>query len=170
MKKLIVVLAFILFPISGVAQAPLDFLEDIAGVETVVITKDAFKLLLKFNPEKFKDSKEIKIFKMAAGLEEFKMFSSKDPIIAEKIAAISLEAVKKQNLTPIKTVDENDPSVKIYAKEAKNKAFVSNAVLFLDETDTAANGAAEVKIVVLKGKLQVQQISKLATIFVKKNK
>ena len=107
---------------------------------------------------------------MAAGLEEFKMFSSKDPIIAEKIAAISLEAVKKQNLTPIKTVDENDPSVKIYAKEAKNKAFVSNAVLFLDETDTAANGAAEVKIVVLKGKLQVQQISKLATIFVKKNK
>ena len=170
MKKLIGVLALIFFPISGVAQGSLDFLEDIAGVETVVITKDAFKLLLKFNPEKFKDSKEIKIFQMAAGLEEFKMFSSKDPIIAEKIAAISLEAVKKQNLTPIKAADENDLSVKIYAKEAKNKAFASNAVLFLDETDTAAKGAVEAKIVVLKGKLQVQQISELATIFAKKNK
>lgn len=170
MKKLIVVLAFILFSISGVAQGSLDFLEDMAGVETVIITKDAFKLLLKFNPEKFKDSKEIKIFQMAAGLKEFKMFSSKDPIIAEKMAAISLEAVKKQNLTAIKGVDENELSVKIYAKATKNKAFASNAVLFLEEMDIAAKGAVEAKIVVLQGKLQVHQISKLATIFAKKNK
>ena len=107
---------------------------------------------------------------MAAGLKEFKMFSSKDPIIAEKMAAISLEAVKKQNLTAIKGVDENELSVKIYAKATKNKAFASNAVLFLEEMDIAAKGAVEAKIVVLQGKLQVQQISKLATIFAKKNK
>ena len=168
-STLVVVLTLILFPISGVAQASLDFLEDITGVETVVITKDAFELLSKFNPEKFKDSKEIKVFQMATGLEEFKIFSSKDPVIANKIASMSQEALKKQNLIRLKGTKEKDAFVEVYTKATKNKAFASAIVLFVKEIDPDTKDANEARIIVLKGNLQIQQIPKLAAIFLLKN-
>ncbi|MDB9723618.1 DUF4252 domain-containing protein [Polaribacter sp.] len=169
MKIIIVVLTLILFPFSGVAQASLDFLEDIAGVETLVITKDAYALLSKFNPEKFKDSKEIKVFQMATGLEEFKIFSSKDPVIANKIASMSQEALKKQNLTRLKGTKEKEVFVEVYTKATKNNAFASTVVLFIKEMPLETKGASEARIIVLKGNLEIQQIPKLAAIFVLKN-
>lgn len=169
MKKLILITALIICPAAAFAQTTLDFLENIAGVEMVVVTKDAFELLSKFNPEKFKEGNELKVFQMAEGVEEFKMFSSKEPSIAKKIATLSLDAIKKQNLVQITSIKENDALVKIYAQTKRNKEFVTNLVLFVREIDLKSNDISEAMIILLKGTINIQKIPALAAIFVKNN-
>ena len=52
MKKIIVIIALMMTPLLSNAQSIFDSLEDLDGVDMVVVTKDAFQLLKKFQPKK----------------------------------------------------------------------------------------------------------------------
>lgn len=168
MKKIILLIAFIVAPIVTSAQTLFDSLEDLDGVDMVIVTKDAFELLSKFSPEKFKDSEEMKVFEMVKELKEFKMFSTDNKSIADKMETMVNTSIKKQNLTQLMRIKEDDTRVKIYVKSTKNKDFVSEVLMFIKGIDKKSNGMAEAMIISLTGNIDINKMSDLADTFTKK--
>ena len=170
MKKLVLLIAFIIAPMVASAQSLFDSLEDIDGVDMVVVTKDAFELISKFSPEKFKDSEEMKVFEMVKELKEFRMFSTEDKSIANKMETMVDASIKKQNLTQLMRIKEDSSRIKIYVKSSKNKDFVSEVLMFIKGIDKKSNGMSEAMIISLTGSIDINKMSDLADTFTKKNK
>ncbi|TXD49311.1 DUF4252 domain-containing protein [Polaribacter sp. IC073] len=170
MKKIILLIAFIVTSMVTSAQSLFDSLEELDGVDMVVVTKDAFELLSKFSPEKFKDSEEMQVFQMIKDLKEFKMFSTEDKAIADKMETMVNSSIKKQNLTQLMRIKEDDTRVKIYVKSTKNKDFVSEVLMFIKGIDKRTNGMSEAMIISLTGNIDINKMSDLADTFTKKSK
>ncbi|AQS93112.1 MULTISPECIES: DUF4252 domain-containing protein [unclassified Polaribacter] len=168
MKKILLLIAFIVTPLLSNAQSLYDSLEDIKEVDMVVVTKDAFEILSKFNSEKFKDSDEMKVFQMIQELKEFKMFSTEDKAIANKMESMVNASIKKQNLTQLMRIKEDDSRVKIYVKASKNKDFVNEVLMFIKGIDKKTNGMSEAVIVSLTGNIDINKMSDLADTFANK--
>jgi hypothetical protein len=170
MKKIMVLIAFIVAPMVTSAQSLFDTLEDLEGVDMVVISKDAFELLSKFSPEKFKDSEEMKVFEMINDLKEFKMFSTQDKAIANNIETLVNSSIKKQKLTQLMRIKEENTQIKIYVKSTKNKDFVSEVLMFIKGIDKKTNGMSEAMLISLTGNIDINKMSDLADTFIKDKK
>jgi hypothetical protein len=170
MKKIMVLIAFIVAPMVTSAQSLFDTLEDLEGVDMVVISKDAFELLSKFSPEKFKDSEEMKVFEMINDLKEFKMFSTLDKAIANNIETLVNSSIKKQKLTQLMRIKEENTQIKIYVKSTKNKDFVSEVLMFIKGIDKKTNGMSEAMLISLTGNIDINKMSDLADTFIKDKK
>jgi hypothetical protein len=170
MKKIMVLIAFIIAPMVTSAQSLFDTLEDLEGVDMVVISKDAFELLSKFSPEKFKDSEEMKVFEMINDLKEFKMFSTQDKVIANNIEMLVNSSIKKQKLTQLMRIKEENTQIKIYVKSSKNKDFVSEVLMFIKGIDKKTNGMSEAMLISLTGNIDINKMSDLADTFIKDKK
>ena len=170
MKKIMVLIAFIIAPMVTSAQSLFDTLEDLEGVDMVVISKDAFELLSKFSPEKFKDSEEMKVFEMIKDLKEFKMFSTQDKGIANKMETMVNSSINKQKLTELMRIKEDNSQIKIYVKSTKNKDFVSEVLMFIKGIDKKTNGMSEAMLISLTGNIDINKMSDLADTFIKDKK
>ena len=170
MKKIMVLIAFIIAPMVTSAQSLFDTLEDLEGVDMVVISKDAFELLSKFSPEKFKDSEEMKVFEMIKDLKEFKMFSTQDKVIADKMETQVNSSINKQKLTELMRIKEDNSQIKIYVKSTKNKDFVSEVLMFIKGIDKKTNGMSEAMLISLTGNIDINKMSDLADTFIKDKK
>ena len=170
MKKIMVLIAFIIAPMVTSAQSLFDTLEDLEGVDMVVISKDAFELLSKFSPEKFKDSEEMKVFEMIKDLKEFKMFSTQDKGIANKMETLVSSSINKQKLTQLMRIKEENTQIKIYVKSTKNKDFVSEVLMFIKGIDKKTNGMSEAMLISLTGNIDINKMSDLADTFIKDKK
>lgn len=172
MKKIILLFAFIVTPLVTNAQSLFDSLEDIDGVDMVVVTKDAFELLNKFKPQDMKsDENEVmQAFEMIQNLNEFKMFSTKLPDIANKMEAMVNKAIKTGNLTQLMRIKENNSRVKIYVKATKDKNYVSEVLMFVKGIDKKTNGMAESMVMSLTGNIDVNKVSEYTNKMVKENR
>jgi len=170
MKKIMVLIAFIVAPMVTSAQSLFDTLEDLEGVDMVVISKDAFELLSKFSPEKFKDSEEMKVFEMIKDLKEFKMFSTQDKVTANKMETLVSSSINKQKLTQLMRIKEENTQIKIYVKSTKNKDFVSEVLMFIKGIDKKTNGMSEAMLISLTGNIDINKMSDLADTFIKDKK
>ena len=170
MKKIMVLIAFIVAPMFTSAQSLFDTLEDLDGVDMVVVSKDAFELLSKFSPEKFKDSEEMKVFEMVKDLKEFKMFSTRDKAIANKMETMVNSSISKQKLTQLMRIKEDNSQIKIYVKSTKNKDFVSEVLMFIKGIDKKTKGMSEAMLISLTGNIDINKMSDLADTFIKDKK
>ncbi|WP_435414921.1 DUF4252 domain-containing protein [Polaribacter aestuariivivens] len=172
MKKIIILIAFIVAPLVTSAQKTFfDSLEDIEGVDMVVVTKDAFQLLNKFKPKDTKSNEVMKVFEMINELEEFKMFSTSNNTLASKMETMADDAIKTHKLTELMRIKEDNSRIKIYVKTTKNKDYVSEVLMFIKGMDKKTNGMSEAMIVSLTGNIDINKMSDLADTFTKeKNK
>ncbi len=170
MKKIIVLIAFIVAPMVTNAQSLFDSLEEMDGVDMVVVTKDAFELISKFKNVEIDDNEGMKVFQMIQDLNEFKMFSTDDKSIANKMESMVNSAIKKQNLTQLMRIKEDNSRIKIYVKSTKNKDYVSEVLMFIKGIDKKTNGNSEAVIVSLTGNIDVNKMSELADTFSKSSK
>lgn len=165
MKKIIVLIAFIIAPLAANAQSFFDSLENIDGVDMVVVTKDAFELLNKFKPKDVKDNEVMKTFEMIQDLNEFKMFSSNQKSIADKMEIMVNDVIKKHSLTQLMRIKEDDSRIKIYVKATENKDFVSEVLMFIKGLDKTTKGVSESVIISLTGSIDINKMSDLADTF-----
>ncbi|MFT5257537.1 MAG: hypothetical protein ACI9KF_001168 [Arenicella sp.] len=170
MKKIILLIALIVAPMVTNAQSLFDSLEDMDGVDMVVVNKDMFELLSKFSPEKTKDNEAMQIFTMIKDLKSLKVFSTDDAIIADKMETMANSAIKKHNLTELMRIKEDDSRIKIYVKSTENKDYVSEVLMFIKGIDKQTKGISESMIVSLTGSIDINKMSALADTFTKKNK
>ena len=172
MKKIIVIIAFLVTPMLSNAQSIFDSLEDMDGVDMVVVTKDAFQLLNKFKPKDVKtDGNEVmQAFEMINNLNEFKMFSTDNMDIASKMEKMVNTTIKSNNLTELMRIKEDGSRVKIYVKATSNKDYVSEVLMFVKGIDKKTNGASEAMVLSLTGNIDVNKMSEFTDKMVKENK
>lgn len=170
MKKIILLIALVVTPMVTNAQSFFDSLEDTEGVDMVVVTKDAFELISKFKNIQIDDNEGMKVFQMIQELNEFKMFSTDDKAVADKMETMSKAAIKKHNLTQLMRVKEDDSRVTIYVKSSKNKDYVSEVLMFIKGISKKTNKTSEAVIVSLTGNIDINKMSDLADTFIKENK
>lgn len=172
MKKLLVLIAFIVSPMLSNAQSIFDTLEDMDGVDMVIVTKDAFELLNKFKPKSadVKENEVMQAFEMINDLNEFKMFSTNNLEIASKIEKMVNSAIKKSNLTQLMRIKENNSRIKIYVKATKNKDYVSEVLMFVKGIDKQTNGMSEAMVMSLTGNIDINKMSDFTDKIVKENK
>jgi hypothetical protein len=167
MKKILVLIAFVVAPMVTNAQSFFETLEDMEGVDVVVVTKDAFALISKFKDVKIDDNEGMKVFKMIQDLKEFKMFSTDNMDVANKMGSMVKTAIKKQNLAELMRIKENDSQVKIYVKASKNKDYVSEVLMFVKGITKKTNKISEAIIISLTGNIDINKMSELADTFTK---
>jgi hypothetical protein len=170
MKKIVLLIALIVAPMVTNAQSFFDSLEDMDGVDLVVVNKDMFELLSKFSPEKTKDNEAMQIFTMIKDLKSLKVFSTKDSAIADKMETMANIAIKKHNLIELMRIKEDGSRIKIYVKSTKNKDYVSEVLMFIKGIDKQTKGISESMIVSLTGNIDINKMSDLADTFTKSNK
>ncbi|MBT3741299.1 MAG: DUF4252 domain-containing protein [Polaribacter sp.] len=167
MKKILVLIAFVVTPIVTNAQSFFEALEDMDGVDVVVVTKDAFELISKFKNIKIDDNEGMKVFQMIQDLKEFKMFSTENIAVASKMGNMVNTAIKKQNLTELMRIKEDDSRVKIYVKASKNKDYVSEVLMFVKGISKKTNKMSEAMVISLTGNIDINKMSELADTFTK---
>lgn len=170
MNKIILLIALTVTSMVTNAQSFFDSLEDMDGVDMVVVNKDMFELLSKFGPDKMKDNEAMQIFTMIRDLKNLKVFSTDDAIIADKMETMANSAIKKHNLTELMRIKEDDSRVKIYVKSTKNKEYVSEVLMFIKGIDKQTKGISKSMIVSLTGNIDINKIAALADTFTEKNK
>ena len=169
MKKIAILIALIVTPMVTSAQSFFDTLEDMDGVDMVVVTKDAFELISKFKNISANDNEGLKVFQMIQELKEFKMFSSEDASIANEMDALFKKAIKKKRLTELMRIKEDESRIKIYVKTTKNKDFVSEVLMLIKGLDKKTKGYSEAVVVSLTGNIDINKMSKIADTFASSN-
>lgn len=169
MKKIVVLIALMVTPIVTSAQSFFDTLEDMDGVDMVVVTKDAFELISKFKNISSSDNGGLKVFQMIQELKEFKMFSTKDAGIANEMDSLFKKAIKKKRLTELMRIKEDESRIKIYVKSTKNKDFVSEVLMLIKGLDKKTQGYSEALVVSLTGNIDINKMSKIADTFASSN-
>ena len=165
MRKIILLIALTVASMVTSAQSLFDTLEDMDGVDMLVVNKDMFELLSKFNPDKMKDNKAMQIFAMINDLKSFKRFSTDDSFIADKMEIMINTAIKKHNLTELMRIKEDDSRIKIYVKATKNKEYVSEVLMFIKGIDKQSKGISKSMIMSLTGVIDITKMSDLADTF-----
>ena len=169
MKKVILLIALATAPVFMYGQSIFDKLEDMDGVSSVIVSKDAFEILSKFNAESLQDNEAMEVFKMVQDLEELKVFSTDKEDIAVKMEDMVKSEVKNQSLTELMRIKEDNSRVWIYVKSGKNKDFVSEVLMFVKGINEKTNGMSEAVVVSLTGNIDINKMSKLADTFAKKS-
>mmetsp|Transcript_9377 Transcript_9377/g.10901 ORF Transcript_9377/g.10901 Transcript_9377/m.10901 type:complete len:173 (+) Transcript_9377:1014-1532(+) len=172
MKKIIVLIAFIVAPMLSNAQSLFDSLEDMDGVDMVVVTKDAFQLLKKFQPKNVKsdDNEVIQAFEMINDLNEFKMFSTDNLDIASKMEKMVNSSIKSKKLTQLVRIKEDNSRIKIYVKSTNSKDYVSEVLMFVKGIDKKTKGMSEAMVMSLTGNIDINKMSEFTDKMVKENK
>ncbi|WP_026777834.1 DUF4252 domain-containing protein [Polaribacter sp. Hel_I_88] len=171
MKKIIILIAFIVAPMFANAQSIFDSLEDMDGVDMVIVTKDAFELLNKFKSKDIKnDGNEVmQAFEIINDLKEFKMFSTSNLEIASKMEKMVNSSIKNSNLTQLMRIKQDDSRIKIYVKATKNKDYVSEVLMFIKGIDKETKGLSEAMVMSLTGNIDINKMSDFTDKIVKEN-
>lgn len=164
MKKTII-LVFIFTVNLTFGQSIFDKLEDIDEVSSVVVNKDAFEILSKFNV-KSDDNEAMEVFSMIKDLQELKVFSTESASVSAQMENMVKSAIGKNNLIELMRVKDKGSRVKIYVKSTENKDFVSEVLMFVKDKDSKKGGPESV-IVSLTGTIDINKMSKLAETFSK---
>jgi len=168
MKKIILIITLVITSSVFYGQSIFDKLEEMDGVSSVVISKDAFEILSKFNFEIDEGNNEIsEVFKMIDDLNEFKTFSTDKPDIAVTMEAMVKNSVKDQKMKELMRLKEDDSKVWIYVKSTSNKDLVSQVLMLVKGIDKKTNGISEAMIVSLSGSIDINKMSRLVDTFIK---
>lgn len=170
MKKIIAIIAFVAISATTYGQTIFDKLEDMDNVSSVVINKDAFTLLSKFNFSVDDENNEaMSVFKMIQDLKEFRVFKTTNANVANQMDKMVTTHIKKSKLTQLMRIKDKGSRVKIYVKTGKNKDYVDEVLMFVKGISKATKGNAESIIVSLSGRIDVNKLSSLADKFSKEN-
>lgn len=169
MKKIILLIALVITPALSYSQEIFDKLEDMDGVDAVIVNKDAFEILSKFNVNT-ENNEVMEVFNMIKDLNELKVFSTKVSNIASQMETMANTSIKSRKLTELMRLKEGNSRVKIYVKTGKNKDFVDEVLMFVKGIEKKTDGMSEAVIVSLTGSIDINKLSKLADTFAKKAK
>ena len=170
MKKITAIIAFMVVPALSFAQSIFDKLEDLDEVASVIVNKDAFEILSKFNPGKSEGGEAMEVFNMIKDLKELKMFSTENKVTSDKMETMVKSEVKSSNLTELMRVKDGGSRVKIYVKTSKNKDYVSEVLMFIKDMGEKTNNKINSVIVSLTGNIDLNKISDLADKFTNESK
>ena len=171
MKKIIALIMLVVFPAISFGQSVFDELENMDGVSSYIMNKDAFQLLSKFNIDS-SDNEAMEIFKIIQNLESFKLFKIEDKnfSISNKMENMVNTLVRERSLAQLVSIKDKGSRVKVYAKTDRNKDYASEVIVFADGVSEYTKGYAESAIVSLTGIIDINELSKIVDTYSKESK
>jgi len=164
MKKIILSIAVVLMSMTTYAQSSIfDKFEEMDDVSSVIVSKEAFKMLAKFKGGGVEGQEYLE---MVQNLESFKVFSTEKPEVAAQMATVINKYLSSSKLTELMRVKDEDTNVKIYVRQGKDEDHVSELLMFVNGVgkymdDVDAPIKAESVILSLTGDIDLNKISKL---------
>jgi len=164
MKKIILTIAVVLISFANYAQSSIfDKFEDMDGVSSVIVNKEAFKMLAKF---KGGGEEGQEYMDMVQNLNTFKVFTTEKPEISAQMTTVMKQYLTNAKLTELMRVKDEGTNVKIYIKQGKDADHVSELLMFVNGVgkymkDSDSPIKAETVILSLTGDIDLNKISKL---------
>lgn len=164
MKKIILTIAVVLISFANYAQSSIfDKFEDMDGVSSVIVNKEAFKMLAKF---KGGGEEGQEYMDMVQNLNTFKVFTTEKPEISAQMTTVMKQYLTSAKLTELMRVKDEGTNVKIYIKQGKDADHVSELLMFVNGVgkymkDSDSPIKAETVILSLTGDIDLNKISKL---------
>lgn len=156
MKKIILVFALVMMTFLTNAQTSIfDKFEDLQDVTTVVVNKEAFKMLSKFKGSNSDEAQEY--LEMVKNLESLKVFTTENTTIAKQMSEAVNSYLKSAKLTELMRVKDKDANVKIYVRQGKDENHVSELLMFVNDLQNSSNQQAV--ILSLTGEIDLNKIS-----------
>ena len=166
MKKLILLITITLLPYLTHGQSIFEKLEKWESISSVVISKDAFEILSKFNIDlDDEQSSEMEIFKMVDDLNELRVYSTNNSSAAQEMLSLVNNEIKSKKLIELMKIKDGNSRVLIYVRSSKNKNYVNEVLMFIKGIDKKTNGMSESMIVSLTGNIDINKLSKIADTF-----
>jgi len=158
MKKLAILVAFMITPMLMSAQGVFDSYEDENDVTSVVVTKNMFKLLAKIDVET--DDPDVKEYmQMVNSLNNMKVFITENKTVGARMKADVQKYVgTSKGLEELMRIKDDGKNVKFYSKEGSDENHVSELLMFLDGEMDGKEGTVVMSIT---GNIDLKQISKL---------
>ena len=164
MKKIIVVIALVFVSIGTYAQSSIfDKFEEMDDVTSVIVNKEAFKMLAKF---KGGGEEGQEYLEMVQNLSSFKVFTTENLTVAKEMANVINKYLGSAKLTELMRVKDEDTNVKIYVRQGKDENHVSELLMYVSGVgkymkDSDSPVKAESVILSLTGDIDLNKISEL---------
>jgi hypothetical protein len=157
MKKIIFIIALAILPFTNYAQISIfDKFEDMDDVTSVIVNKEAFKMLSKFKG----NSPEAKQYaEMVKDLETLKVFTTESTTIANQMDEVVSKYLKTSKLVELMRVKDKGANVKIYIRSGKDENHVSELLMFVNDLSNKSNKQAVV--LSLTGEIDLNKISEI---------
>ena len=160
MRKLILIVVFIVTPLVTFGQSIFDKFEDSDNVTTVVVTKKMFDLFSRISSDDPDTKDAMEMIKSLTGL---KIFTTENKAVAADMKATVNRYLKSSSLDELMRVKDEDVNVKFYIKEGKDADHVKELLMFVTGIkDVEANGRKiETVLLTLTGDIDLNKISSL---------
>ncbi|MEM7187540.1 MAG: DUF4252 domain-containing protein [Bacteroidota bacterium] len=158
MKKLAIVVAFLMAPMMLLAQGPFDSYEGQQEVTTVVVTKHMFKILS--NAEVQHSDPEVQEYmEMIDGLESVKIFATENPNVAANMKSdVERYLASSGGLEELMRIKKDDANVKLYSRWGSDESTITELLFFVEGAMDDKSGAV---IATVTGEIDLKHISRL---------
>ncbi|MDX1463845.1 MAG: DUF4252 domain-containing protein [Marinirhabdus sp.] len=158
MKKIAIILAFIVAPLMVNAQNPFASFENEDDVTSFVATKKMFKLMSKMDFDS--NDPEVKEYlELVNSLDNVRIFTTDNMSVASKMNdAVNSYVSGNGSLSELMRVKDDGKNVKFYSKEGKNENFVTELLMHLTGN---IDGKERTVVMSITGNIDLKKISKL---------
>lgn len=158
MKKIPVLLMFLLTPLVFSAQSIFDSFENEKDVTSVVITKNMFKLLSKMDLNSG-DAEAQSYLKMVNSLNDIKIFTTENATVANKMNdVVNSYLNSSKGLDELMRIKEEGQNIKFYSREGKDANHVSELLMHLSGV---VDGKPTTVVMSITGNIDLKQLSQL---------
>ena len=164
MKKLILVLALAIAPLTGFGQSVFEKYENSNDVSYVTMQPKMFQLLAKMSVNaEDPDAKEF--FELVNSITSFRVLTTDKENISNDISSWVNSHLKSSSMEELMRVKDGETNVKFYVKEGKDADHVEELLMYVsgvDQAEIEVNGKKlETVLLSLTGDIDLTQISKL---------
>ncbi len=171
MKKLVIIMAFIIAPAITFGQSLFDKYEANENVSSMVLTKKVFNMLAELKID-LDDPEAQEMLDMAGNITGLKVLSTGDEKVSSQMKADVTRYLSSASLEELMRIKDGDQTVKFYVKEGKDDNHVKELLMFvtglkdvMKGSDITINGEKrefETVLLSLTGDIDLRQVSKLA--------
>ncbi len=131
MKKIVVVIAFLLASTFSFGQSAFDKFEDKEGVASVVVNKKMFEMMSKVKADS-KDKDTQLYLNLLKKLENLKVFTTSSPKVGADMKTTVNGYLLTNPLVELMRMNNEGKNVKIYIKTGANEKIVNELLMFVE--------------------------------------
>jgi len=160
MKKLAILIAFMVAPVLVSAQNAFDSFENEDDVTSVIVTKNMFKLLSTMDLHS-DDQEAQEYLALVNSLENIKIYTTDNIEVASRMdAAVSKYISKSNGLSELMRIKDEGKNIKFYSKEGSDENHVKELLMHLSGD---LDGEERTVIMSITGNIDLKKISKLTS-------
>lgn len=171
-KKVIVLLAIIIAPITTFGQSFFNKYESMKGVTSGVISQKMFKMIATIDVD-LDDPETQGFLDMVKKIESIKVLSTGDKSISSSLAADTEKYIGTSKLDELMRFKDGNQTVKFYVKEGRDENHVRELLMYINGLKELTKGAnvevngekrdIETIVVSIIGDVDLREISKITS-------